>query len=80
MQTRRHKTHFSHSVISTSGGLMLISNPMFDYYPTHRTTYFRPMTELLRDQRQGKFLTFEEKNHIKKEAEANRKRNLQKRK
>jgi len=38
----------------------------------------RPSKELLRIQRTGGFLTFHEKERLKKEAEANRKKNLNK--
>jgi hypothetical protein len=45
-----------------------------DYERT--TAELRPTKELLRIQRTGGFLTFHEKERLKKEAEANRKRNL----
>jgi hypothetical protein len=40
--------------------------------------YCQPLADLLRKQRQGKFLTAKEKERIKKEAESKRKANLQK--
>ena len=42
------------------------------------TAELRPSKELLRIQRTGGFLTFHEKERLKKEAEANRKKNLNK--
>ena len=40
----------------------------------------QPMEELLRKQRKGEFLTREERKRIQKEAEQNRKKNLNKKK
>ena len=42
------------------------------------TAELRPTKELLRIQRTGGFLTFYEKERLKKEAESNRKKNLSK--
>jgi hypothetical protein len=49
-------------------------------YPTRAEdwAYSQPIADLLRKQRQGKFLTPLEKERIKKEAEAKRKANLKK--
>ncbi len=47
---------------------------MFDHYPKTRVNApFKPLHELFRLQREGKFLTFEEKRHLQKEAEIRRK-------
>lgn len=48
------------------------------YYPTRAEdwAHSQPLADLLRKQRQGKFLTIAEKNRIKKEAELKRKENL----
>ncbi len=47
---------------------------MFDHYPKTRVNApFKPLHELFRLQREGKFLTFEEKQYLKKEAELRRK-------
>lgn len=48
---------------------------MFDY-PKDRCSFtmpFKPLKELFRMQREGKFLTFEEKRYLQKEAESRRK-------
>lgn len=61
-------------------GLTLTQHHMFDYPGGYYHTPFqRPIDDLLRDQRQGKFLNFHEKQRVKKYAEENRKKNANKR-